>query len=99
MAVRRTTINTTKECIHNGQVRNRESKETQLLFFVLARHKEAENAPRKFRTCEDEYKETIKTFLQENLEKGFIEASQAPFAAPVLFVKKPNGALRFCIDF
>lgn len=43
--------------------------------------------------------ETIKTFLEENLAKGFIKASQAPFAAPVLFVKKPNGSLRFCIDF
>ena len=25
--------------------------------------------------------------------------SQAPFVSPVLFVRKPNGSLRFCIDF
>jgi hypothetical protein len=37
--------------------------------------------------------------LEDNLAKGFIEASQAPFASPVLFVKKANGGLRFCIDF
>jgi transposase InsO family protein len=43
--------------------------------------------------------ETVKEYLTDNLSKGFIEPSQAPFAAPVLFVKKPNGALRFCIDF
>src|SRR5208282_5701230 len=43
--------------------------------------------------------EATKQYLLENLDKGFIEASQAPFAAPVLFVKKPNGGLRFCIDY
>lgn len=39
--------------------------------------------------------ETVKEYLLDNLSKGFIEPSQAPFAAPVLFVKKPNGGLRF----
>jgi hypothetical protein len=43
--------------------------------------------------------ETVKQYLLDNLHKGFIEPSQSPFAAPVLFVKKPNGSLRFCIDF
>jgi transposase InsO family protein len=43
--------------------------------------------------------ETVKQYLVDNLSKGFIEPSQAPFAAPVLFVKKANGSLRFCIDF
>jgi hypothetical protein len=41
----------------------------------------------------------IRQYLLENLDKGFIESSQAPFASPVLFVKKPSGGLRFCIDF
>jgi hypothetical protein len=41
----------------------------------------------------------VKQYLIENLHKGFIDASKAPFAAPILFVKKPNGSLRFCIDF
>ena len=41
----------------------------------------------------------LKQYLVDNLNKGFIKASQAPFAAPVLFVKKPGGGLRFCIDF
>ena len=43
--------------------------------------------------------EVTKQYLLDNLEKGFIEPSQSPFAAPVLFVKKPNGGLRFCIDY
>jgi hypothetical protein len=41
----------------------------------------------------------MKRFLEENLQRGFIEPSQAPFASPVLFVKKPNGALQFCVDY
>jgi hypothetical protein len=43
--------------------------------------------------------EVVKKYLVENLDKGFIEPSQAPFAAPILFVKKADGSLRFCIDF
>jgi len=41
----------------------------------------------------------VKQYLVENLHKGFIEASQAPFAAPILFIKKSDGSLRFCIDY
>lgn len=38
-------------------------------------------------------------YLAENLQKGFIVPSKAPFAAPVLYVKKPDGSLRFCGDY
>jgi hypothetical protein len=40
-----------------------------------------------------------KEYLIEHLSKGFIEASQSPFASPVLFVAKLGGGLRFCIDY
>lgn len=40
-----------------------------------------------------------KKYIEENLHKGFIVPSQAPFASPILFVKKANGGLRFCIDY
>jgi hypothetical protein len=43
--------------------------------------------------------EETKRYLLDNLSKGFIEPSQSPFAAPILFVKKADGRLRFCIDF
>ena len=33
------------------------------------------------------------------LDKGFICVSQSSAAAPVLFVKKPGGGLRFCVDY
>ncbi|SLM41067.1 reverse transcriptase domain protein [Lasallia pustulata] len=43
--------------------------------------------------------EELRKYLKENLEKGFIRASQSPAASPVLFVKKPGGGLRFCVDY
>jgi hypothetical protein len=42
---------------------------------------------------------TVKKYLINNLDKGFIEASQALYTTPVLFVKKPDRSLRFCINF
>ena len=48
----------------------------------------------------DEERAACKRFIEENLSKGFIEASQSPFASPVLFVRKPGGrGLRFCVDY
>ena len=40
----------------------------------------------------------LKLQLQELLEKGFIHLSVSPWGAPVLFVKKKDGALRLCVD-
>jgi hypothetical protein len=40
-----------------------------------------------------------KRFLEENLQWGFIELSQSLFTSLILFVKKSNDALRFCIDY
>lgn len=50
------------------------------------------------RQTEDQLRET-KRYLLENLQKGFIAPSNAPFAAPILFVKKKDGSLRFCVDY
>ena len=41
----------------------------------------------------------LKKYLENNLAKGFIQASSSPAASPVLFVKKPSGGLRFCVDY
>ena len=38
-------------------------------------------------------------YLDENLSKGFIWVSCSESAAPVLFVKKPEGGLHFCVDY
>jgi hypothetical protein len=41
----------------------------------------------------------LRRTLTDLLDKGFIRVSNSPAAAPVLFVKKPGGGLRFCVDY
>jgi hypothetical protein len=41
----------------------------------------------------------LREWLDENLSKGFIRASQSPAGAPILFVKKKDGGLRLCVDY
>jgi hypothetical protein len=41
----------------------------------------------------------MKEWLEDNMTKGFIRQSSSPYAAPCLFAKKPDGGLRFCIDY
>ena len=41
----------------------------------------------------------VRARVQELLEAGFIQPSTSPWAAPVLFAKKSDGTLRFCIDY
>jgi RNase H-like domain found in reverse transcriptase/Reverse transcriptase (RNA-dependent DNA polymerase)/Integrase zinc binding domain/Integrase core domain/Chromo (CHRromatin Organisation MOdifier) domain len=43
--------------------------------------------------------EAAREWIQDNLRKGFIRASSSPAAAPILFVKKPDGSLRLCVDY
>ena len=38
-------------------------------------------------------------YLDENLSKEFIRVSRSDAAAPVLFMKKPEEGLRFCVDY
>lgn len=41
----------------------------------------------------------LRKTLTEQLDKGYIRVSHSPAAAPVLFVRKPGGGLRFCVDY
>ena len=43
--------------------------------------------------------EQIKKYLNEDLKKEFIVSSYALFALFVLFIKKSNKGLRFCVDY
>ena len=50
------------------------------------------------RTTQEEAIE-IKKYLEENLRKEFIKPSKASYASPILFVRKKDGTLRFCVDY
>jgi hypothetical protein len=41
----------------------------------------------------------LRKTLTDLLNKGWIRASSLAAGAPVLFVKKPGGGLRFCVDY
>lgn len=43
--------------------------------------------------------EEFRKQLMELVETGRIRPSKAPYGAPVLFQKKPDGTLRMCIDY
>ena len=42
--------------------------------------------------------ETLKTYIDTNLSNGFIQALKSPAGALILFVRKPNGSLRLCVN-
>ena len=41
----------------------------------------------------------MKTYVKEYLANGFIRPSKSPAAAPVMFVKRPDGKLRLVVDY
>jgi len=41
----------------------------------------------------------IKEFLDKYLAAGVIQASQSPWSAPLVLVKKPTGEWRICVDY
>ncbi|ODM22623.1 hypothetical protein SI65_00212 [Aspergillus cristatus] len=43
--------------------------------------------------------EAARDYIVDNLNKGFIGPSAAPFASPILMARKPGGGLRFCVDY
>jgi hypothetical protein len=41
----------------------------------------------------------VKKYLEDNLEKRFIIASRSSFASSIMFMKKTNESLKFCVDY
>ncbi len=79
-------------------------KTTQLLLHWSYNHKielEDENqSSRSWLYLMSSHKlQKIKKYLKENLKKKFITLSKALFASLILFVKKKDDSLRFCINY
>ncbi len=53
---------------------------------------------RQYRLTPLEKEELLKQ-VQAFVDKGWIELSSSPWSSSVLFVPKPNGKLRFCVDY
>ena len=43
--------------------------------------------------------DTLRAYISENVEKGFMRPSSASTGAPVLFVKKKDGGLCLCVEY
>ena len=43
--------------------------------------------------------EILRAYIETNLNNGFIRPSTSPSGAPILFVRKPSGELRLCVDY
>ncbi|MBW0474413.1 hypothetical protein O181_014128 [Austropuccinia psidii MF-1] len=43
--------------------------------------------------------DTLRAYISENVEKGFIQPSSSSTGAPFLFVKKKDGGLCLCVDY
>jgi Reverse transcriptase (RNA-dependent DNA polymerase) len=41
----------------------------------------------------------LRKYLEDNLKSQLISPSVSPVSSPVLFVRKPGGGLRFCVDY
>ena len=42
---------------------------------------------------------TLREYLQDSLQRGWIRESTSPAGAPILFAPKKDGELRLCIDY
>lgn len=46
-----------------------------------------------------EKKQIIQDEVERMLKAGVVRRSRSPYSSPIVLVTKPNGAIRFCIDY
>ncbi|EKD17763.1 polymerase [Drepanopeziza brunnea f. sp. 'multigermtubi' MB_m1] len=51
------------------------------------------------RRLTDDQLSKVKQYIQDHLHKRFIEPSNAPYSAPILFTKKKDGSIKLCVDY
>jgi transposase InsO family protein len=63
--------------------------------------KEGTQLPRTepLRRLSEEEAGLVEQYVKENLQKGFVTPSSFSYASPILFVRKPGGGLRLCVDY
>jgi len=79
-------------------------KTTQLLLHQLYDHKikledESQSSKSQLYFMLSHKLQKIKKYLKENLKKKFITLSKASFALSILFIKKKDDSLCFCINY
>ena len=53
----------------------------------------------RYRRIPPQMVEEVRAHLQQMLEAGVIQESTSPYSSPAVFVRKPNGSLRFVVDY
>ncbi len=68
---------------------------------MLSNYSQAPHLPRveSFLSNNQKPWESMRTYIEEELAKGFIIPTKSPVSAGLLFVKKREGSLRPCIDY
>ena len=71
---------------------------TSLLKFAIDTGDAAPIKQRPYRVSKRE-EEIMEAEIEQYLELGLIRQSISPWASPVLMIRKPDGSIRFCIDY
>eukprot|EP00171_Calliarthron_tuberculosum_P023395 IDg23395t1 len=67
--------------------------------YSIELHADAKPQKRGLYRMSDIELEEVRSKVKELLEQGFIRPSASPWGAPILFVSKKDGGLRFCLDY
>ena len=61
--------------------------------------KEGTPPPNRMYSLSQSELETLRAFIKEHVNIGFIRPSKSPHGTPILFIKKKDGSLQLCVDY